>query len=158
MQGFLVLGDAASTDEATGKINLLGAGWSVTGPMVSMSAVAGFLRVPREDLGAKISFALHLLDEEGQPVRPFADSDGTLSFTGEITPDAERLEPVATRVPFNLSFAIPIPPLPLAAGRVYEWVMEADETRVASVQFAVRAEPPVNGAQAETRQSGSRVE
>lgn len=149
MQGFLVLGDAASTDEATGKINLLGAGWSVTGPMVSMSAVAGFLRVPWEDLGTKIRFALRLLDEEGRPVRPFADSDGTLFFTGEITPDVEGVEPMVTRVPFNLSFAIPIPPLPLVAGRVYEWVMEADETRVASVQFAVRAELPANGAQAE---------
>jgi len=162
MQGFLVLGDAASTDEATGKINLLGAGWSVTGPIVSMSAVAGFLRVPWEDLGAKIRFTLRLLDEEGEPVRPCADSDGTLSFTGEITPDAEGLEPMATRVPFNLSFAIPIPPLPLVAGRVYEWVMEADETRVASVQFVVRTELPANGVQAETSEealkSGSRVE
>ncbi|MEV5499809.1 hypothetical protein AB0M50_30855 [Nonomuraea fuscirosea] len=155
MQGFLVLSDAASTDAASGKINLLGAGWSVTGPAVPMSAVAGFLRVPWEKATRKIRFALRLLDEEGVPVRPFTDSDGPLVFSGEITPDPDHLEPIATRVPFNLSFAIPIPPLPLETGRVYEWVMEAEETRVASVHFAVRAEQPMNGAEKVSEMSSS---
>ncbi|MEV5896326.1 hypothetical protein [Nonomuraea fuscirosea] len=79
-----------------------------------------------------------VLSDAASTVRPFTDSDGPLVFSGEITPDPDHLEPVATRVPFNLGFAIPI--LPPVTGRVYEWVMEAEESRVASVHFAVRAQ------------------
>ncbi|PZG17304.1 hypothetical protein E1286_39385 [Nonomuraea terrae] len=142
MQGFLLLSDSASTDVATGKINLLGAGWSVTGPAVPMSAVAGFIRIPWEEVGEKICFSVRLIDDEGRPVRPSPDDDGMLSFDGEISPDVTGLEPVAGRVPLTFSFAIPIPPLPLEGGRVYEWVLDAAGDRVASVQFVVR--PPVS--------------
>ncbi len=148
MEGFLVLSDAASTDVATGKINLLGAGWSVTGPVVPMAAVAGFLRIPWDDVEGKISFVVRLQDEEGRPVRPFADNDGVLSFHGEFAPHADQSEPIGRRVPLTLSFAIQIPPLPLAAGRVYEWNLEANDAEVASARFVVRGEPPTEGAQA----------
>ncbi|MGP3928892.1 DUF6941 family protein [Nonomuraea sp. KM88] len=146
IEGFLVLSDAASTDAATGKINVLGAGWSVTGPTVPMAAVVGFLRAPWEEVRQKIRFVVRLQDEEGQPVRPFTDGDGALSFSGEFAPDIDQAEPMARRVPLNVSFAIPIPPLPLTAGHVYEWILAANDVEVASVSFVVRAEAPTNGA------------
>ncbi|WP_327102661.1 DUF6941 family protein [Nonomuraea glycinis] len=149
IEGFLVLSDAASTDVATGKINVLGAGWSVTGPAVSMAAVTGFLRIPWEEVEQKICFVVRLQDEEGQPVRPFAEEDSTLSFSGEFAPNIDQAEPMARRVPLNVSFAIPIPPLPLTAGHVYEWILAANDVEVASVSFVVRAEAPTTGARGE---------
>lgn len=152
MEGFLVLSDSASTDVATGKINLLGAGWSVTGPAVPMAAVAGFLRIPWDDVEEKICFVVRLQDEDGQPVRPFADNDEVLSFRGEFALNADQSEPMERRVPLTLSFAIQIPPLPLAVGRVYEWILEANDAEVASARFVVRGEPPTDGAQARVKE------
>ncbi|MGP4092956.1 DUF6941 family protein [Nonomuraea sp. KM90] len=150
IQAFLVLSDAASTDAATGKINALGAGWSVTGPVVPMSAVTGFLRIPWEEVPEKIRFSVRLLDDAGQPVRPFLDNDEALSFRGEIAPSTEGVERAGMQVPLSFSFAIPIPPLPLEGGRSYEWVLEANDDKVASVQFAVRTQPPAKGAQSQS--------
>ncbi|TQM77747.1 hypothetical protein FHX40_4518 [Thermopolyspora flexuosa] len=66
------MSDAAQID-ASGKVGLLGAGWTITGPNVPPMAVTVFLRVPWEEAGQRRTFRIRLLDEEDQPVyRPEA--------------------------------------------------------------------------------------
>ena len=141
MEAFLVLCDAANVDPTTGKVNMLGGGWSVTGPGASAAAVAGFLRMPWEGLGGAIRFALRLVDDAGQAVCPFVDSDKPLRFDGEFAlPDLAVPDDAPKHVPLNIGFAIPLPPLPLTPGRAYRWVLEAGDREAASVDFAVRPE------------------
>ncbi|MGR6922285.1 DUF6941 family protein [[Actinomadura] parvosata] len=143
MEGFLVLADSATTDEDSGKVHMLGAGWSLTGPAVPPSAIAGFLRIPWDEAGQDLRFRLRLLDHDRKEVK-LAHADGdtrAVGFEGALgLRHPPKPDEVTKRVPMNLSFAVPVPSLPLTAGRVYEWLLEVEEVEVASVCFAVRAD------------------
>ncbi|GGP15624.1 hypothetical protein LDL08_37085 [Nonomuraea glycinis] len=98
--------------------DLLGAGWSLTGPAVPMSAVAGFIRLPWDEVnGEDLSFQLQIVDDSGEPVRPFIDNNEPFRIEGKFTlRDPEQAEKAAKTVPLNISFAFPLPPLPLTPG------------------------------------------
>ncbi|MEV7012801.1 hypothetical protein [Streptosporangium sp. NPDC051022] len=141
MRGFLVLCDSAGVDRATGKINMLGAGWSLTGPQVPPMAVAGFLRVPWEEAKAEHAFTLRLVDGDGEPVRtPFAGEEGALRFGGTLVVDLGegRDRERAENPEIHSGFAVSVPSLPLGPGR-YTWTLEVDGDDLASVTFGVRA-------------------
>ncbi len=143
MEGFLVLADSGSTDQASGKVNLLGAGWSLTGPVVPPSVVAGFLRISWEDVKEDLTFHLRLVDESRNPVQvPQAEEKPRLvGFKGKIGfGDAQPTDGVGLQIPMNLSFSLSIPPLPLTPGNAYEWILEVGDAEVASVRFGVRPE------------------
>ncbi|NUW46223.1 hypothetical protein [Nonomuraea rhodomycinica] len=143
MEAFLVLADSGNTDQATGKVHLLGAGWSLTGPVVPPSAVAGFLRIPWNDVKEDFTFRLRLVDDARNPVEiPLADGQAKpVGFEGGLDVGFDQpQEDVARRIPMNLSFSLNIPPLPLVPGRVYEWILDVGEVEVASVRFGVRPE------------------
>lgn len=144
IEGFLVLADSATTDRASGKIHMLGAGWSLTGPAVPPSAIAGFLRIPWGEASEQVRFRLHLIDEEGEPVKiPQGDGgDLPIGFEGTLAlNDAQADHEEAKWVPMNLSFSVSLPPLPLTTGHPYEWIFEVEGSRVASVRFVVRPGP-----------------
>lgn len=142
MLAFLLLCDAASTDKGSGKVNMLGAGWSITGPDPSAAAIAGFLRVPWDDVEDRVRFTLRLLDAKGEAVRPFVDNDDAVSFSGEFAvPPPDGLDEAILKLPLNIGFTIPLPPLPLQPGSTYTWVLESDGVGVASTDFAVRSKP-----------------
>ena len=67
MRASIILADFAETDPG-GKVHILGAGWSVTGPQPGPQAVVGFLQVPPEQAGAAILFTLRLTDQAGAVV------------------------------------------------------------------------------------------
>jgi hypothetical protein len=141
MEGFLVLADSATTDRTTGKVHLLGAGWSLTGPTVPPSAIAGFLRIPWGDAKEDLNFRLQLLDENRTKIElPRADGESRpVRFDGRLGPVGTQLdEDVTRKVPMNLSFSLNIPPLPLSPGETYEWILEIEGAEVASVRFGVR--------------------
>ncbi|QYC39539.1 hypothetical protein Nocox_09595 [Nonomuraea coxensis DSM 45129] len=141
MEGFLVLADSGNTEQATGKIHLLGAGWSLTGPAVPSSAVAGFLRVPWDDVKDDLTFHLRLVDADRNPVEvPLIDGKTRMvGFQGQLGIGDDRpKEGVERQVPMNLSFALSIPPLPLTPDGVYEWILDVGDVEVASVRFGVR--------------------
>ncbi|MFB4277645.1 hypothetical protein ACBJ59_20305 [Nonomuraea sp. MTCD27] len=143
IEGFLVLADSATTDKSSGKVHMLGAGWSVTGPAIPPSAVSGFLRVPWDEAGEALRFRLRLVDEDRNGVKVLHGDGETraVGFEGTLElRDAEPPDEIMEQVPMNLSFAISVPSLPLPAGRVYEWLFDVEDTEVASVRFAVRAE------------------
>ena len=65
----LLLSDAAVADPS-GKIHMLGAGWSVTSAPTPPMAVAMFLKIPWDRANQRLTLRLELLDADGQPVRP----------------------------------------------------------------------------------------
>ncbi|WP_156056495.1 DUF6941 family protein [Streptosporangium roseum] len=141
MEAFLLLADAASADSGSNKVNLLGAGWSITGPIVPSAAISVFLRAPWDEVGKEIKFGLHLIDSSDHEVRPFVVNDRPLGFEGAFAlPDAAELDDMGKRVPLNIAFCIPLPPLPLQPGHTYRWVFEVSDRALASVDFAVRSE------------------
>ncbi|MEV1168743.1 hypothetical protein [Nonomuraea sp. NPDC049784] len=143
IHGFLVLADSVSTDTSSGKVHMLGAGWSLTGPMVPPSAVAGFLRIPWDEAGRQVQFRLHLVDQDREPVKLLHD-DGqsrAIVFEGALSlQNAQPADELSKNLPVNVSFGLSIPPLPLPAGQVYQWMFDIGETEVAAVQFAVRSQ------------------
>lgn len=142
IEGFLLLADSATTDTASGKVHILGAGWSLTGPAIPPSAVTGFLRVPWEETGEERRFRLRLVGEDQEEIT-VVHEDGesrAVAFEGALgLPDAQTADEFAKQVPMSLSFAIPVPSLPLPAGHVYEWIFDVEGVKVASVRFAVRS-------------------
>ncbi|WP_084957792.1 DUF6941 family protein [Thermoactinospora rubra] len=143
IEGFLVLADSASTDQATSKVNLLGAGWSLTGPVIPPAAIAGFLRIPWNEAVDEARFQLRLVDEDGNDVKVPTVNAGLRPVVIEGSMALANASPeneVARKVPLTLSFAMTIPSLPLTPGRAYRWILDVDDVEVASAQFAVRPE------------------
>lgn len=141
MQAFLLLCDAANADVRGGKINMLGAGWSITGPGPVATAIVGFIRSPWDDVEWPLRFRLRLIDEAGNPVHPSADRDEEVSITGEFAARSdEPSDELSKHLPFNFSFALPIPALPLQPGALFKWVFEVGGEEITSVEFAVRPE------------------
>ena len=68
MRAAIVLADFAETDSGTGKVHIIGAGWSVTGPMPGPHAVVAFIQVPADRVGDPIPVTLRLADPTGQLV------------------------------------------------------------------------------------------
>jgi len=76
------------------------------------------------------------------PTGPFIDNNEPFRIGGKFTlRDPEQAEKAAKTVPLNISFAFPLPPLPLTPGCTYRWILEAQDKEVASVAFTVRTEP-----------------
>jgi Family of unknown function (DUF6941) len=68
MRAALVLCDYAAQDVPGGKVHLMGAGWSVTGPMPTPHAVAAFIKVGWDEANEPHPLSLRLLDSDGQTV------------------------------------------------------------------------------------------
>jgi hypothetical protein len=80
----LVLCDFAETD-SSGKVHMLGAGWSFMGPDAAPQAVVGFIQVPPDRLGSPIPVTVRLLDSAHQVVEvPGAAGLQRLEISGQI--------------------------------------------------------------------------
>lgn len=145
MQAHIILCDSAQLDQGTGKMHMLGAGWTVTGPQVPPFSVVVFLRVPWEEAQEDHAFEIRLLDESGQPVVPAGVPDSKpVSFTGglKLNPDSPLLEESAKMVDIHSAIAVSAPALRIPAGQRYRWVVEADGKEIGSTMFVVRPAPP----------------
>jgi hypothetical protein len=139
MEAHIVLSDAAQIDSA-GKVGLLGAGWTVTGPNVPPMAVTVFLRLPWEEAGQRLAFRLRLLDDEDQPVlRPGSDAQ-PVEFSGRLALDEKRARPddetrlVDIQVPISVTIHLPT----LRGGHRYRWVFDIEGKELAATSFVVR--------------------
>jgi hypothetical protein len=131
IEAILLLCDAAVADP-TGKIHMLGAGWSMTSSPTPPSAVAVFLKVPWDRSNQKLPCALQLRDADGQPVKI---EDQTIGV--EQTLEVGRPPGLPPGTPLDAAFSLSAPSLPLAPGR-YEWVLTVAEGQWA-ISFTVRA-------------------
>lgn len=140
MEAFLLLADSAQTDPS-GKVHILGGGWSVIGPEPTPSALIIFLRMTLEEAAHRRRFKLRLLDAAGLPVLLSPkDDERPIEFDGQlnlpvVAPDAPPGGPPGD-VQSNLTLALA--PLPLRGGRRYDWVFEIDGDVQARASFVVR--------------------
>lgn len=132
IEATLLLCDAAVGDP-TGKLHILGAGWSVTSSPTPASAVAVFMRVPWDRTNEKLSLALFLHDADGRRVQ----------FDGQAIGIEQELEVgrpagIDPGTGIDNAFQLTLGPMPLPPGR-YQWRLTVSGEQF-SVSFQVRGE------------------
>lgn len=137
MKAILLLADYAVVQDW--KLNVIGAGWSFTGPEPIPSAIGLLIELPWNETGRRHTWSLALKDGDGNP---FATPDGaSVGFAGEF--EAGRPPGHTKGAPVNIALAINLGPMPLEPGGRYVWELtidgEADEDWRAA--FNVRPGP-----------------
>lgn len=115
----IILCDAARADPSTGKLHMLGAGWTMMGTPTSPHAVAIMVQVPWDRANEKLPVRIELLDDDGKPVEIPGDA-GPQPIQGEAELEVGRPPGFSHGSPLSAVFALNVAPLPLAPGR-YEW-------------------------------------
>jgi hypothetical protein len=131
----LILCDAAQADPS-GKVHMLGAGWSMTRSPTS-HAVAVLMKVPWDRANEKIKLTIELLTEDGRPVQLRGPTGEQTGLKAEAEIEVGRPAGVAHGSLLDAAFALNVPPLPLLPGR-YEWRLEID-TSTPAAGFTVLA-------------------
>jgi hypothetical protein len=133
IEASLILCDFAERDP-TGKVHLLGAGWTSIGPAPAPHAVVLFVKIPPQV--EPIQIMLRLLDADNQVVTvPGSAGVQRLELSGqiEVPPDPS----VPDDVPGQGTFAVNATVLPFQPGK-YSWVLEVDGKEEARASFLVR--------------------
>ena len=138
ISALLLLCDSAVADPS-GKVHMLGAGWSSTGTPTAPQAVVAMMKIPWDRANQPLAMHLQLLDSDGVPVT-LATTEGPKMLGTEGTVEVGRPPGVAHGSPLDSSFVLSVPPLPLAAGR-YEWRLTVAEGTF-STSFQVHWQPP----------------
>jgi len=121
----LILCDAAQADPGSGKVHMLGAGWSMT-RSPSTHAVVVLMKIPWDRTNEPIGLTIKLLDADGRPARigtpePVAEAPST-----DARVEVGRPPGIAPGSLLDASFVLNVPALPLQPGR-YEWRVEVDQ-------------------------------
>jgi hypothetical protein len=147
MRAALILCDYAAQDTAGGKVHLMGAGWSVTGPMPAAHAVAAFVKVGWDEANEKHPLALRLVDSDSQVITiPGPVGQQRIEFPGNL--EVPRPAGIPHGSEIDATFVVNVGPLPLTPGQRYRWELEIDGKRQASEPFLVRPMPGSPGAPA----------
>ncbi len=132
----LILCDAAQADSGSGKVHMLGAGWSLTKAPTTHSVVV-LLKVPWDRTNERIGLDLVLLTEDGNPVQVGAPGAAPMPLRANGQVEVGRPAGIASGSMLDASFVLNVPPLPLTPGR-YEWRLEIDGNSQ-SAPFTVRS-------------------
>jgi hypothetical protein len=117
---------ADSAQAVSGKLYVLGGGWSVTGPAPTPSALAIKIDVPWDEGNKKHRFRLTLVDGDGQPVMvPTAVAPMPVEVGGEF--EAGRPVGLKPGTPLDVVLALNIGPLTLQPDSRYVWRMWIDD-------------------------------
>jgi hypothetical protein len=136
MQATLVLCDFAESDPS-GKVHMLGAGWSFTGPNPAPQAVVAFIQIPADRLGSPIPVTIRLLDPAHQVVEvPGPGGVQPLEISGQI--EMQQPDWWDGSSDLSASFAVNFGPLPLQHAATYTWHLDVDGKETASIRFFVR--------------------
>jgi hypothetical protein len=119
VEAHLVLCDAAVSDPSSGKVHMLGAGWSLTSSPTPPQAVVVLMKIPWDRSNTPLDVQVQLYDGDGKPVE-ISTQDGLVAITGQGTVEAGRPAGVPAGVMLDASFVLNVGPLPLPPGR-YEW-------------------------------------
>ncbi len=121
MKATLLLCDFASVAE--GKLNILGAGWSMTNN-VTNHAVAILLDVPWDRTNAKMTLQLELKEQDGQPVLQPGPT-GQVAVRVDIDFEVGRPPGLHRGTSIPVPFAVPVA-LQLVPGQRYYWELSVD--------------------------------
>jgi hypothetical protein len=137
IKAVVLLGDYAVVPD--GKLSIIGAGWTFTGPDPVPSGLGLVIEVPWDQANRRHTWSLFLKDSDGNV---FTDDAGNpLELGGEFEAGRPPGHPAGT--PITMTQAINIGPLPLQPGSRYEWVLTIDgqEDEDWKVGFNVRPRP-----------------
>ncbi len=138
----MLLADAAQAAE--GKLNVLGGGWSITGPGPVPSAIAMLIEVPWDRANMRYPWQIELVDSDGDPVLitgPMGDQP--VKVDGEL--EVGRPPGVTPGTPLALPLAINLGPLPLPPGGRYEWRLTIGEESHEHWRLPFSTRPTHNG-------------
>jgi hypothetical protein len=121
----LILCDAAQADPGSGKVHMLGAGWSMTRSPTS-HAVAVLMKIPWDRANEQITLTVKLLDTDGRPAQIITPNGVTPAAHAEGRVEVGRPAGIAPGSLLDASFVMNVPPLALSPGR-YEWRLEIGE-------------------------------
>lgn len=134
IEASLILCDFAEQDP-TGKVHMIGAGWSTTGPEPQPHSVVFFIKAPLQENPVHIT--LRLLDANDQVVTmPGIAGMARLEFPGQMEIKARPGAPA--EADGQGAFALNVAPLPLQPGSKYSWVLEVESKEEARTTFFVR--------------------
>jgi hypothetical protein len=131
----VILCDAAVA-EPSGKVHMLGAGWSVTGAPTPPHAVAVLMKIPWDLANQKLPVVLQLVDADGRAVVVSSPDGRSQTIESRAEVEVGRPPGLAHGTPIDASFALTVQPMPLEPGR-YEWRLEITD-RSFSAAFSVR--------------------
>lgn len=138
----MLLADAAQAAE--GKLNVLGGGWSITGPGPVPSAIAMLIEVPWDRANMRYPWQIELVDSDGDLVLitgPMGDQP--VKVDGEL--EVGRPPGVTPGTPLALPLAINLGPLPLPPGGRYEWRLTIGEESHEHWRLPFSTRPTHNG-------------
>ena len=118
MKVTMLLADYAQVAE--GKLNLIGGGWTITGPQPSPFAIAVLFDIPWDRTNEQHRFRLELVDLDGHPVMTETpEGPQPLFIEGEFEvgrpPGLKRGTSIPVPVAFNMG------PQEIPPGERYEW-------------------------------------
>jgi hypothetical protein len=142
----IILADIGVQD-ASGKLNLLGAGWSTIGVLpnglTSDIAIAVNIEVPWDQCNRELDFAIELVDEDSQPFQvPVGEEMQPLRLAQKLVvptiPGAPNGTPGSHNVLLQLKGGLPLTP-----GRSYKWraVVDGKEDEAGEARFYVLRQP-----------------
>lgn len=120
----MVLADAATVSD--GKLNLLGVGWNIVGPHPVSTAIGLIVDIPWGEANRRHKLRLGLRDADGEPVLMPGPEGSRQPIELQTELEVGRPPGVRPGTPLPVPLAIPVPPLPLAAGTRYVWQLQID--------------------------------
>lgn len=123
MRVTLLLADHAQA--ADGKLNVIGAGWTITGPQPSPFAIGLIFDVPWDRANEEIRFRLELVDQDGNAVE-IETPEGLQPVSIEGGFEVGRPPGIKRGTPLTFPAAINMGPQPLQPGGRYEWRLTVD--------------------------------
>jgi hypothetical protein len=124
MKVTMLLADHAQAAE--GKLNIIGAGWTVVGPGPAPFAIAILFEVPWDRANEQHAFRLELVDSDGDAV-VVATPDGEEALVIEGQFEVGRPPGIKRGTPLPFPLAINMGPQPIPPGGRYEWRLTVDE-------------------------------
>ncbi len=118
----LILCDAAVADPS-GKVHMLGAGWSVTGVPAAPHAIALLAKVPWDRTNQKLRLDLELVDADGRPVTLNDPNGSPVPVAQQAELEVGRPAGVAPGSMLNAAFALSVPSMPLPPAR-FTWRLD----------------------------------
>lgn len=115
----LILCDSAVAD-SSGKVHMLGAGWSLTGVPAAPHAIVLLGKVPWDRTNQNLHLHLELVDGDGKPVTLPDPNGNRVAVAQEADLEVGRPAGIAPGSMLNAAFALSVPSMHLAVGR-YTW-------------------------------------
>ena len=122
----MLLADFAQVSD--GKLNVIGGGWSITGPDPVPFGIAILIHVPWDQANRPHVLRLELLDTDGDAVTIETEegAEEPIVFLDDISFEVGRPAGIKPGTALEFPLSVNSGPLPLEPGKRYEWRLSID--------------------------------